>query len=191
PGAATFRELVARCGELPTHPVSSAADGAALQAGHGIHYFRLPGRSAFSERLRDAGPGVQVERREHRYAVMAPSLPPEGSRYRWYVGEMAGGEYSARPYGGEVPVVRELPVLPRAWLEALLKKPSPLAADAVIEGVEPVRYPITREQAETKLRDALDAIRRAREGDRKSTRLNSSHVKISYAVFCLKKKKNK
>src|SRR6266496_6242175 len=26
------------------------------------------------------------------------------------------------------------------------------------------------------------------EGDRKSTRLNSSHVEISYAVFCLKKK---
>src|SRR5207253_9245371 len=32
--------------------------------------------------------------------------------------------------------------------------------------------------------------RPARE-DRKSTRLNSSHVAISYAVFCLKKKKNK
>src|SRR5690625_382687 len=28
-------------------------------------------------------------------------------------------------------------------------------------------------------------------GDRKSTRLNSSHVAISYAVFCLKKKKKK
>src|SRR6266511_2412509 len=28
-----------------------------------------------------------------------------------------------------------------------------------------------------------------RPSDRKSTRLNSSHVKISYAVFCLKKKK--
>src|SRR6266487_2716310 len=28
-------------------------------------------------------------------------------------------------------------------------------------------------------------------GDRKSTRLNSSHPSISYAVFCLKKKKNK
>src|SRR5690554_8046603 len=27
--------------------------------------------------------------------------------------------------------------------------------------------------------------------DRKSTRLNSSHVRISYAVFCLKKKKKK
>src|SRR5258708_19579194 len=29
------------------------------------------------------------------------------------------------------------------------------------------------------------------QGDRKSTRLNSSHQIISYAVFCLKKKKNK
>src|SRR3954470_20574912 len=29
---------------------------------------------------------------------------------------------------------------------------------------------------------------RIRSGDRKSTRLNSSHVEISYAVFCLKKK---
>src|SRR5690606_39298242 len=29
----------------------------------------------------------------------------------------------------------------------------------------------------------------ARREDRKSTRLNSSHVKISYAVFCLKKKR--
>src|SRR5439155_6225897 len=32
-------------------------------------------------------------------------------------------------------------------------------------------------------------IRRHRCPDRKSTRLNSSHVAISYAVFCLKKKK--
>src|SRR3712207_7412435 len=31
----------------------------------------------------------------------------------------------------------------------------------------------------------------AAEEDRKSTRLNSSHANISYAVFCLKKKKNK
>src|SRR5690554_7161505 len=33
------------------------------------------------------------------------------------------------------------------------------------------------------------AMERTRELDRKSTRLNSSHVRISYAVFCLKKKK--
>src|SRR5207302_9850488 len=34
-----------------------------------------------------------------------------------------------------------------------------------------------------------DPERQDRSEDRKSTRLNSSHVKISYAVFCLKKKK--
>src|SRR5205085_11412864 len=33
--------------------------------------------------------------------------------------------------------------------------------------------------------------RRSPAPDRKSTRLNSSHSQISYAVFCLKKKKNK
>src|SRR5580698_11325335 len=32
---------------------------------------------------------------------------------------------------------------------------------------------------------------RRRSSDRKSTRLNSSHMSISYAVFCLKKKKKK
>src|SRR3712207_7264120 len=34
------------------------------------------------------------------------------------------------------------------------------------------------------------AINPARDLDRKSTRLNSSHANISYAVFCLKKKNN-
>src|SRR2546426_3392245 len=36
-------------------------------------------------------------------------------------------------------------------------------------------------------RDSITPIKKA--GDRKSTRLNSSHLVISYAVFCLKKKK--
>src|SRR5438874_6156930 len=35
-----------------------------------------------------------------------------------------------------------------------------------------------------------EARHRGGDGDRKSTRLNSSHVEISYAVFCLKKKKS-
>src|SRR5690606_39337981 len=38
-------------------------------------------------------------------------------------------------------------------------------------------------------RGALGETRIGEGTDRKSTRLNSSHVKISYAVFCLKKKK--
>src|SRR5947209_14461783 len=43
-------------------------------------------------------------------------------------------------------------------------------------------YPSARED------DARGAVRTALR-DRKSTRLNSSHANISYAVFCLKKKK--
>src|SRR5438874_6220878 len=38
---------------------------------------------------------------------------------------------------------------------------------------------------------AVVHLAQARTVDRKSTRLNSSHVEISYAVFCLKKKKTK
>src|SRR2546426_6719612 len=38
-------------------------------------------------------------------------------------------------------------------------------------------------------RSAPSGAARRRSGDRKSTRLNSSHLVISYAVFCLKKKK--
>src|SRR2546426_7971779 len=38
-------------------------------------------------------------------------------------------------------------------------------------------------------REAAEAEAAAQAADRKSTRLNSSHLVISYAVFCLKKKK--
>src|SRR5256886_12333797 len=38
--------------------------------------------------------------------------------------------------------------------------------------------------------DTLSAVNQLAALDRKSTRLNSSHSQISYAVFCLKKKKN-
>src|SRR5690349_23101022 len=43
------------------------------------------------------------------------------------------------------------------------------------------------EQMDKTPEEMLDYLKR----DRKSTRLNSSHVEISYAVFCLKKKKQK
>src|SRR5436309_6282033 len=48
----------------------------------------------------------------------------------------------------------------------------------------------TRRVAEPFGGEAMDQLGRlpALRKDRKSTRLNSSHVKISYAVFCLKKK---
>src|SRR5438132_10841272 len=44
------------------------------------------------------------------------------------------------------------------------------------------------DSSNTKMRSALPLACKASGGDRKSTRLNSSHTVISYAVFCLKKK---
>src|SRR2546430_17134255 len=56
------------------------------------------------------------------------------------------------------------------------------ALDGVVWCVDYVR---AHELLPVNLRKGLDE-----EGDRKSTRLNSSHSQISYAVFCLKKKIN-
>src|SRR5207302_10312109 len=59
------------------------------------------------------------------------------------------------------------------------------------------RLRVSRRGGHRQRRDHRRSLRRpgrdphCASGDRKSTRLNSSHVKISYAVFCLKKKKKK
>src|SRR2546430_7500892 len=74
--------------------------------------------------------------------------------------------------------------------------------DQAAEGrAQPVRRPLLadvhhREHADDDQHEQLDPeldlvvvlVGEGREQDRKSTRLNSSHSQISYAVFCLKKK---
>src|SRR3712207_7700090 len=64
--------------------------------------------------------------------------------------------------------------------------------DGLVERVVPDVVGLERLQARVELEPAhpvlADQPPRA-EQDRKSTRLNSSHANISYAVFCLKKKK--
>src|SRR2546430_10043925 len=51
------------------------------------------------------------------------------------------------------------------------------------------RYPHYHTEQDTPEKVNYDALARVVDGlDRKSTRLNSSHSQISYAVFCLKKK---
>src|SRR5438445_3268045 len=61
-----------------------------------------------------------------------------------------------------------LPISRRSWLQNCARGRSPEGSSS--------RPP------------AKNSLRKRR--DRKSTRLNSSHANISYAVFCLKKKKN-
>src|SRR3989449_4638282 len=72
--------------------------------------------------------------------------------------------------------------------------------DVAVTGVQTCALPIALAAALRGDRDhgrseapqeLVDLVRLHRDGrDRKSTRLNSSHGYISYAVFCLKKKKN-
>src|SRR5690606_32050148 len=50
-------------------------------------------------------------------------------------------------------------------------------------------YPAIRDGINIKREGNQKHVEIEYDGDRKSTRLNSSHVKTSYAVFCLKKKK--
>src|SRR2546427_12186198 len=49
---------------------------------------------------------------------------------------------------------------------------------------------VGRHQVLGRLEEQVALLGIAQHGDRKSTRLNSSHSQISYAVFCLKKKKD-
>src|SRR3712207_8096093 len=72
---------------------------------------------------------------------------------------------SAPPTQREAELVPEL----RAWIESLERR---------------------LDDAQVELRQERQ-VAAAERADRKSTRLNSSHANISYAVFCLKKKKNK
>src|SRR6266511_1000382 len=97
-------------------------------------------------------------------------LAPFGHAGQGAVGELL----EQRPDPGRLSLAHRQRVLPLdeedpRHLLAGLVEPGPLAGDAGIQ----------RAQA------LLEQL------DRKSTRLNSSHVKISYAVFCLKKKKKK
>src|SRR5690606_40443344 len=75
--------------------------------------------------------------------------------------------------------------------------------DAGVLGAAPVQHPHRLQDPQRRQQQdgELDGAQRvvverdqphvAHVRDRKSTRLNSSHVKISYAVFCLKKKNKK
>ena len=102
PGAETLAEAEARLGPLPATKVStSRGDGVS-----GIRVFRVPAGRCWADVL---GPGVEVIHHGHRYAVVAPSVHPEGRPYRW----VADG----RQVDG--PAVDDLPELPTAWVAEL------------------------------------------------------------------------
>src|SRR4051794_41439513 len=81
---------------------------------------------------------------------------------------------------------------PGRGASGLMPSVSSCSAEAV-EGLEEplVDRAAVEQHAGVDLHAGLEGLRPACRSDRKSTRLNSSHPSISYAVFCLKKKKTK
>src|SRR3712207_7179285 len=71
---------------------------------------------------------------------------------------------------------------------SLVPRAHDLAGDA--DGEEQQRPRSEARQGDQEIGRHVGGIERVAHQDRKSTRLNSSHANISYAVFCLKKKKN-
>src|SRR5690625_7109157 len=70
--------------------------------------------------------------------------------------------------------------------QALVADPHATGPEDVLEALGSSEKGLTADEASARLETyGPNAL------DRKSTRLNSSHVAISYAVFCLKKKKTK
>src|SRR3712207_7255816 len=80
----------------------------------------------------------------------------------------------------------ELPVLLAGLLAGLLRRPAGLARG--LGGGRDELRPARVELAAGAVDTGDEGLAGALQGDRKSTRLNSSHANISYAVFCLKKK---
>src|SRR5690625_6209556 len=83
----------------------------------------------------------------------------------------------------EFPTVAELLALSITAGEGIVEALERVCRTCSGDLVDELRAALSATRTGTPLVEALDGI------DRKSTRLNSSHVAISYAVFCLKKKK--
>src|SRR5204862_6275337 len=96
--------------------------------------------------------------------------------------------HTAPPYIYTLSLHDALPISYSAFIDVLLKMEDKVEFGLKVlwERDEVVKQ-IEREDDDVRqLKGEISSQR-----DRKSTRLNSSHVEISYAVFCLKKKKKK
>src|SRR2546427_3569596 len=99
--------------------------------------------------------------------------------------EIEGAIHAARHYGVHVVLVGREPLI-RAELGRV-----PAAASLPIQVIHASEVIAMEDKAVQAVRAKRDSSLRVGLRDRKSTRLNSSHSQISYAVFCLKKKTSK
>lgn len=103
-GDDTLADLLVRCGPLPPTWISHSG----RNDGSGIRFYRVPTGLAWIAGL----PGIEIIQRVHRYAVVYPSVHPEGRVYG--VADQAEARLDA-----ELPAVEDLPELPWPWIAEL------------------------------------------------------------------------
>lgn len=148
---ATVRaRLEAVTGPLPpTWCTTSRVDGS------GIRLYRVPVPPTGTVWVNSPVPGVEIIQHHHRYAVVSPSLHPEGRAYRWV--DEASGEVADRP-----PEIDELTELPWQAIAALTAQHDPGTARA------PVAFELTAGEMSATVERRLMAAVAATRGDRGS-----------------------
>lgn len=107
-GREVLRKAEEKWGKLPATWMSTSRED-----GSGIRLFTIPEGLAWPESLtKFFGKGVEILRWDHRFAVVEPSIHPEGRLYRWVHPD---GTY----HPGEFPAPADLTPLPTKWVEAL------------------------------------------------------------------------
>jgi putative DNA primase/helicase len=164
-GAATFLAAVAEWGELPNTWMSTSRpvpDPAPQHRGvvSGIRWFQIPPELAWPGKLPHGG-GVELIRWDHRYAVVEPSLHPEGMEYVWV-------DPDGIREAGAFPAPGELPTLPAQWVQGLTSgKKWQARLEADVDDAEVLQWIEDRGDLplcvvmDRTLRKVLDAIRHA------------------------------
>jgi hypothetical protein len=115
-GDQTLAEHEAKLGKLPATYISTSRPGTPS----GIRFYRVPPGTRLRGQIR---PDIEIIQRHHRYAVVWPSIHPEG---RPYLLIDPDGNITTTP-----PRKEELPFLPAAWIEYLsVDEPGAVAAGA-------------------------------------------------------------
>lgn len=106
-GRETLAAAEAQWGALPpTWTSTSRTDGS------GIRFFRVPPGLAWESQVGGAASGIEIVRWDHRYAVVFPSMHPNGEQYVWV-------DPNGEVQRDWVPAGEELAAMPEAWVEGL------------------------------------------------------------------------
>ena len=103
-GRATLAQLEAKWGPLPDTWVSSSRDD-----GSGIRLYRVPAGMKWPS---VAGPDIEIIQYGHRYAMVWPSVHPNGGTYRWMT-------LDGLTLDGKVPRREAITELPPKWVDGL------------------------------------------------------------------------